>query len=63
MNPEFWNRKFNTHKKALYGVQPNRYFQSQLDQLNPGTLLVPACGQGRDALYAAEKGHRVIAAD
>ena len=63
MNPDFWNNKFSLHTDLLYGEKPNRFFQRQLDKMKPGNLLVPACGQGRDALYAAGKGHVVTAVD
>lgn len=63
MNPEFWNSKFSANKRSLYGEEPNAFFKAQIDKMKPGKLLVPACGQGRDALYAAKKGFDVTAVD
>ena len=60
-NPaQFWNERYNAPEYA-YGVEPNRYFQSVLDQFQgqPGRMLLPAEGEGRNAVYAALKGWKV----
>ena len=64
-NPaQFWNERYNAPEYA-YGVEPNRYFQSVLDQFQgqPGRMLLPAEGEGRNAVYAALKGWQVTAVD
>jgi SAM-dependent methyltransferase len=59
---EFWNERYGQEAYA-YGTEPNAFFKSQLDQLSPGRLLLPAEGEGRNAVYAAKKGFKVSAYD
>ncbi len=58
----FWNQRYDEPEYA-YGTQPNLFFKDQLDQLTPGKLLMPAEGEGRNAVYAAGKGWEVTAFD
>jgi len=59
---EFWNQRYAEEGYA-YGTRPNDFFKSQLDELKPGKLLLPAEGEGRNAVYAASKGWNVYAFD
>jgi len=59
---EFWNERYRQESFA-YGTSPNQYFKAQLDQLAPGSLLLPAEGEGRNAVYAASLGWTVTAFD
>lgn len=59
---EFWNKRY-AEPAFVYGTSPNEFFKQQLDQLTPGTLLLPAEGEGRNAAYAASKGWDVTACD
>jgi 2-polyprenyl-3-methyl-5-hydroxy-6-metoxy-1,4-benzoquinol methylase len=59
---DFWNERYATQEYA-YGVEPNRYFKEQLEKLNPGKILFPAEGEGRNAVYAAKSGWQVFAFD
>ncbi len=59
---DFWNDRYGAAEYA-YGTSPNGFFQNQLDELKPGTLLLPAEGEGRNALYAAKRGWNVMAFD
>ncbi|HAD11907.1 MAG TPA: SAM-dependent methyltransferase [Saprospirales bacterium] len=59
---QFWDERFGT-PDYLYGTEPNRYFQEKLEMLIPGCLLLPAEGEGRNAVYAAKKGWQVMALD
>lgn len=58
----FWNQRYNEPGFA-YGIQPNHFFKTQLDRLTPGKLLMPAEGEGRNAVYAATQGWNVTAFD
>lgn len=58
----FWDERYRTNDH-VYGTQPNAYFKSVIDTLEPGNLLLPAEGQGRNAIYAASKGWVVEAFD
>jgi SAM-dependent methyltransferase len=59
---DFWNERYATQEYA-YGVEPNEYFKEQLEKLNPGKILFPAEGEGRNAVYAAKSGWQVFAFD
>lgn len=59
---EFWDNRY-TENRNIYGVQPNAFFKSFIDEHAPGTILLPAEGEGRNALYAASKGWTVDAFD
>lgn len=59
---EFWNERYGKTEYA-YGIKPNEYLKVQLDKLDLGTILLPAEGEGRNAVYAAKKGWKVSAFD
>lgn len=59
---EFWNARFG-QPGYMYGDTPNLYFKSVIDAMAPGRLFVPGAGEGRDAVYAAEKGWDVYCVD
>ena len=46
-----------------YGKAPNEFFAEQLSELPKGKILLPAEGEGRNAVYAAVKGWQVKAFD
>ncbi|MBO9673176.1 MAG: class I SAM-dependent methyltransferase [Sphingobacteriaceae bacterium] len=57
-----WNDRYRTDEFA-YGEQPNNYLKEQLEKLNPGKILFPAEGEGRNAVFAAKLGWYVSAFD
>lgn len=59
---DFWNERFGT-EEFIYGTKPNKFFKQQLDKLQPGSILLPAEGEGRNAVYAASQGWEVKAFD
>jgi cyclopropane fatty-acyl-phospholipid synthase-like methyltransferase len=59
---ERWNDRYKNDEFA-YGEHPNNYLRDQLDKLSPGTILFPAEGEGRNAVYAAKHGWKVSAFD
>ncbi|EAS18744.1 SAM-dependent methyltransferase [Flavobacteria bacterium BBFL7] len=59
---DFWNERY-AEKEYIYGTQSNVFFKEQLDQLAAGNLLLPAEGEGRNAVYAASLGWDVVAFD
>jgi len=59
---EFWNERYG-QPVYVYGKAPNPYFAEQLKKLEKGKLLLPAEGEGRNAVYAAIKGWQVQAFD
>lgn len=58
----FWDDKYRD-SAYIYGERPNAFFKLQLDALTPGILLLPAEGEGRNAVYAARQGWKVEAFD
>lgn len=62
MKPDFWNERY-AEVPSAYGVLPNEFFKQELDKLTPKSLLLPAEGEGRNAVYALKKGWQVHAFD
>jgi SAM-dependent methyltransferase len=58
----FWDEKFS-NQPNLYGNDPNLFFKEKLEEFQPGKLLLPGEGEGRNAIYAASKGWDVTAFD
>lgn len=60
---EFWNERYQGDEYA-YGVQPNDYLKTVLNRIHQkGSVLFPAEGEGRNAVYAAQLGFDVTAID
>jgi len=59
---EFWDGRYSIPEYA-YGKEPNVYFKEKLDGLSTGKILLPAEGEGRNAVYAAKNGWDVSAFD
>ena len=59
---EFWNERYRQNEFA-YGEEPNEFLKEQLAKLQPGSILFPAEGEGRNAVYAAQSGWQVSAFD
>lgn len=57
-----WNERYS-NKEFAYGEEPNKYVKNELDKLKAGTILFPAEGEGRNAVYAAKMGWNVFAFD
>jgi 2-polyprenyl-3-methyl-5-hydroxy-6-metoxy-1,4-benzoquinol methylase len=57
-----WNDRYSKQEFA-YGEQPNNYLKEQLEKLPVGTILFPAEGEGRNAVFAAKLGWKVSAFD
>ena len=57
-----WNERYKQNTYA-YGKKPNNYLKEQLEQLEIGTILFPAEGEGRNAVFAAILGWKVHAFD
>lgn len=58
----FWNERYAAEQYA-YGVAANLFFQTKLSKLPVGKLLLPADGEGRNAVFAAKLGWEVVAFD
>ena len=62
MNKALWNTRY-AENEVVYGHRPNRFFKEFIDTHKPGKILLPAEGEGRNAVYAASKGWKVDAFD
>ena len=62
MNRTFWDDRYAMNE-TVYGTHPNRFFKNFIDTHKPGTILLPAEGEGRNAIYAASHGWKVDAFD
>jgi SAM-dependent methyltransferase len=62
MPNEFWDIRYSQPDYA-YGIKPNAYFKYFIDHHLPGKVLLPGEGEGRNAVYAARKGWKVMAID
>lgn len=59
---ELWDKRYSSETYA-YGTEPNKYFAEQLAEIKPGKLLLPAEGEGRNAVHAAKYAWDVFAFD
>lgn len=57
-----WDDRYSNVEFA-YGEEPNNYLKEQLAKLTVGTILFPAEGEGRNAVFAAKMGWNVSAFD
>ncbi|MGB5031134.1 MAG: class I SAM-dependent methyltransferase, partial [Saprospiraceae bacterium] len=57
-----WNERYSSHDFA-YGTSPNLFFKEEITKLPVGTILFPAEGEGRNAVFAASLGWHTVAFD
>lgn len=58
----FWDERYS-NENFVYGTDPNEFFKQQLDLVKPGRILMLGEGEGRNGIYAAQKGWLVDAVD
>lgn len=59
---EFWEERYR-NKDYVYGEHPNVFFKTFIEGVQPGRILLPAEGEGRNAVFAANRGWEVDAFD
>jgi cyclopropane fatty-acyl-phospholipid synthase-like methyltransferase len=60
---EFWNRRFAS-ESYVFGTRPAAFVVDNAQHIPPHSrVLAPADGEGRNSVYLAELGHRVLATD
>lgn len=59
---ERWDERYSNDEFA-YGIQPNNFLKQEIEKLDSGTILFPAEGEGRNAVFAAKLGWKVFAFD
>jgi len=57
-----WDQRYKS-EEYMYGKRPNDFFREQLLSFRPGKILLPAEGEGRNAVFAAKMGWQVTAFD
>ena len=57
-----WNARY-AQKELLWTAAPNRRFAEEVAGLAPGRALDLACGEGRNAVWLAERGWEVTGVD
>jgi SAM-dependent methyltransferase len=62
VNRDDWNERYAAGG-LVWGEAPNRFVAAETAGLTPGTALDLACGEGRNAVWLAERGWRVTAVD
>jgi SAM-dependent methyltransferase len=59
---EDWNARY-AGSELLWTAEPNRCLASEVEGLEPGRALDLACGEGRNAVWLAERGWRTTGVD
>ena len=62
MEREDWNRRYG-ETELLWTAEPNRFVAEELRDLPPGRALDLGTGEGRNAVWLAERGWQVTAVD
>jgi len=57
-----WDARYGA-AELVWSAGPNQFLVAEAEGLTPGRALDVACGEGRNALWLAERGWRVTAAD
>jgi len=57
-----WDERYKEAAFA-YGKEPNLFFKEWLEKFEPGALLIPADGEGRNGVFAAGLGWKVTSFD
>ena len=59
---DLWETRYSK-KEYAFGTDPNVFLKEKLESLTPGSILFPAEGEGRNAVFAAKLGWKVSAFD
>ncbi|HUF00969.1 MAG TPA: class I SAM-dependent methyltransferase [Gaiellaceae bacterium] len=62
MRREDWDRRY-AEVESLWSAKPNRVLVAETEGLATGRALDLACGEGRNAIWLAERGWRVTGVD
>ncbi|HTE24310.1 class I SAM-dependent methyltransferase [Flavitalea sp.] len=57
-----WEKRYK-EKGHAYGEAPNLFFEEWLQKFEPGSILMPADGEGRNGVFAAKLGWKVTSFD
>jgi SAM-dependent methyltransferase len=62
MDADAWNERYST-SELVWTAEPNRYVVQECESLPVGRALDLACGEGRNAVWLAGLGWRVVGVD
>lgn len=62
MEASDWDDRYR-EKELLWSAEANRFVTVELADLEPGSALDLACGEGRNAIWLAQRGWEVTAVD
>ena len=62
MEREDWDERY-AGEELLWRAEPNRFLVSETADLRPGRALDLACGEGRNAIWLAERGWHATGVD
>ncbi len=62
MDAATWDRRYGEHE-LVWTSQPNRFLVAETEDLPPSRALDLACGEGRNAVWLAERGWEVTGVD
>jgi SAM-dependent methyltransferase len=62
VDADAWNRRYAT-SDLIWTAEPNRFLVEQVEGLAPGRALDVAAGEGRNAVWLAQRGWQVTALD
>ncbi len=62
MDPSQWDERYAS-TELVWSGEPNLFVREILGDVTPGRILDLACGEGRNAIWLAEKGWTVTGAD
>jgi len=62
MSRETWNARY-AERELIWSAEPNEFLVAETQELTPGRALDIGAGEGRNALWLAERGWQVTAVD
>ena len=62
MDASMWDQRYEA-EDLVWSAEPNRFLPELVGDLEPGTALDIACGEGRNAIWLARQGWDVTAVD
>jgi SAM-dependent methyltransferase len=62
MDTASWDRRYEG-RELIWTAEPNRFLVAETEALAPGRAIDLACGEGRNAVWLAERGWQAVGAD
>jgi SAM-dependent methyltransferase len=62
MDSASWDRRYEG-RELIWTAEPNRFLVAETETLAPGRAIDLACGEGRNAIWLAERGWQAVGTD